>query len=83
MTTKQEAQDKIYAASKGCEAAEKEWRAATAALNGSISVNGYGIHHDRFQLRYKLLDAQKHIQEALRVIDGIDFPYDADYDLAD
>ncbi len=83
MATKQEAQDKINAAASGCEAAQKEWRSATAALDGSISVNGYGVHHDRHQLRYKLLDAQKHIQAALATLDKIDWPYNADYDLAE
>ena len=83
MMNKQEANDKISAASKGCEAAEKEWRAAVSVIGGSISVNGYGIHHDRFELSRKLLDAQKHIQESLKALDGIDWPSKADYDAAD
>ena len=83
MTTKQEAQRKIVKAAKGCEAAEKAWREVATAINGSISTNGYGVHHDSFQLRYKLLDAQKHIQEALKALDGIEWPNNADYDLAD
>ena len=83
MTTKQEAKDKINAASAGCEAAQAEWRAAAASLEGSISVNGYGVHYDRHQLRYKLLDAQKHILKALATLDSIDWPTNSDYDLAE
>jgi uncharacterized protein (DUF362 family) len=75
MTTKKEARDKIAAASKGCEAAQAEWRAAMGALEGPVSVNGYSVHHDRHQLRNKLLEAQRHIQEALTVLDGIDWSF--------
>lgn len=83
MTTKLEAKSKIVAASKGCEAAETEWRAAATAINGSISTNGYGVHHDRYQLRNKLLDAQEHIKKSLATLNSIDWPYEADYDLAE
>lgn len=40
MTTEQDARNKITAASKACGAAQEDWRAAVAALGGSISVNG-------------------------------------------
>lgn len=73
--------EKICAASDGCDAAVKEWHAATAILSGTISVNGFGVHHDRYELRYKLLAAQTHIQEALGLLDGIDWPNNADYDV--
>lgn len=83
MTNKQEAKDKIAAAANACEAAEKNWRAAVNVIGGSISVNGCGIHHDRFELQYKLLEAQKHIKESLKALEGIDWPSNADYDMAD
>ena len=83
MTSKHEAKNKISAASRGCEAAENEWRAAAAAINGSISTNGYGIHHDCYQLRNKLLDAQEHIKKALIELNNIDWPRNHDYDLAE
>jgi hypothetical protein len=57
MTTKQEAKAKVTAATKGCEAAEKAWQDAYTALSGSVSTNGYGIHHNRYELRDKLLQA--------------------------
>jgi hypothetical protein len=82
MSTQQDAKDKISAAASGCAAAEKEWRAAAADIGGSINTNGYGVHHDQHQLRYKLLDAQRHIQKALRLLDGIEWPRPADYDAA-
>ena len=83
MTSSQEAKDKINAASRGCEAAEKEWRSAAIAINGSISTNGYGIHHDRYELRNKLLNAQEHVKKALTELSNIDWPSEADYNLAD
>jgi len=83
MTTKNEAKEKINNAAKSCEKALDEWRAAAKALDGSISVNGYGIHHDRFELRYKLLAAQTNIQKALETLNNIDWPVNADYELAD
>ncbi|MDM8356574.1 hypothetical protein [Pandoraea communis] len=83
MTTKQQAKAKLNAAEKGCEAANKAWHAAYNALSGSVSTNGYGIHHNPYELRDKLLQAQARIQESLRALDGIDWPTNADYDLAD
>ena len=69
-------------ASKGCEAAETEWRAAATAINGSISTNGYGVHHDSAELRNKLRDAREHINKSLAILDDIDWPDTADYNLA-
>jgi hypothetical protein len=83
MTTKQEVKAKLNSATKGCEAAEKAWRDAYNALSGSVSTNGYGIHHNPYELRDKLLQAQAYIQESLRALDGVDWPTHADYDVAD
>lgn len=83
MTTKQEATAKLTAATKGCEAAEKAWQDAYTALSGSVSTNGYGIHHNRYELRDKLLQAQAHLQESLRALEGIDWPTNTEYDIAD
>lgn len=83
MTQKEYAKAKIRAAAKRCEVAEQSWRAAAHAINGSISTNGYGIHHDRFQLRHKLLEAQKHIEQSLATLTGIEWPIDSDYDTAE
>lgn len=82
MTSDQDAEDKITAASRGCEAAEKEWRAAATAINGYISTNGCGVHHDSFELRNKLLDAREHINKSLAILNDIDWPNTADYNLA-
>ncbi|MFM0091630.1 hypothetical protein PQR46_32530 [Paraburkholderia sediminicola] len=83
MTTKQETNAKLNAATKACEAAEKAWHDAYNALSGSVSTSGYGIHHNPYELRDKLLQAQACIQESLRALDGVDWPTNADYDTAD
>lgn len=82
MTAEKDAKAKLNAAAKGCEAAERAWRDAYNALSGSVSTNGYGIHHSAYELRDKLLQAQARIQESLRVLDGIDWPTNSDYDVA-
>ena len=83
MTTTQEAETKLKAAAKGCEAAEKAWRGAYNALSGSVSTNGNGIHRNPFELRDKLLQAQACIEKSLRDLNSIDWPTNADYDIAD
>ncbi|ALS68379.1 hypothetical protein [Pandoraea apista] len=83
MTTKQQAKAKLNAAEKGCDAAEKAWQAAYNALSGSVRKNGYGVHHNPYELRDKLLQAQARIQESLRALDGVNWPTSADYDLAE
>lgn len=83
MTTKEEAKAKLGAAAKGCEAAEKAWRDAYNSLSGSVSTNGYGIHHNPYELRDKLVQAQARIQESIRELDGIVWPTTADYEIAD
>lgn len=81
MSAKQEAQVKIAAAEERCEKVQAEWIAADKALGGSVGTNGYGIYRDRFELRGKLELARQHINEALKTMDGIDWPTNAEYDL--
>lgn len=83
MTAKQQAEDKINAAAKGCEEAVRAWQAAESAISGTISINGYGVHHDRDELRYKLLKAQEHIKTSLAALDRVEWPSNADYNAAD
>jgi hypothetical protein len=83
MATNREAKGKIAAAAKGCGAAETAWQHANAALAGSVRTNCYDVHHNRYELRDKLILAQAHIQEALRALDGIAWPTNADYDAAE
>lgn len=83
MTTKEQAQSKLSAAAKACEVAVQEWRAAVAALDGSVGMNGLGILHDRNQLRNKLWDAQQHIERSLAELGKVDWPTGRDYDLAE
>ena len=83
MTPKQIAQDKIQAAQQACHAAEQQWKDAANALAGSINTNGYGVHHDQYQLRDKLLDAQASCAKALAHLATINWPTEADYDTAD
>jgi hypothetical protein len=72
--------EKIAAAEKGCQKAQAAWTDASAALAGRVSVNGYGIYHDASELRRKLLSAQSSIQEAIRALDEVEWPTNADYD---
>lgn len=80
MVTKQEARIKIEAAEKGCAKVQASWSDAAAALAGRVSVNGYSIYHDPSDLRHKLLSAQASIQDALKELEGIEWPTHADYD---
>ena len=81
MPSKQDAQDKIAAAATACEKVQAEWVAADKALGGSVGTNGYGIYRDRTELRSKLALARGHIDEALKAMDAIDWPTNAEYDL--
>ena len=83
MTPKEKARQKIHVASSACERAEDAWRAAVKRLNGSISLNGYGVHHDRYELAGKLFDARHHIQVALDALNEIEWPTNEDYDNAE
>lgn len=80
MTTKQEARAKISAAEVACGEVQEKWKAATQALGGSMGVNGFGIYHNRFALKSKLLEAQARIGEALQALEAVDWPTNADYD---
>lgn len=81
MPTKQEAQSKIAAAEKACSEVLAEWVAADRALGGTVGTNGFGIYSVRYELRGKLELARQHINEALKALDGIDWPTSAEYDL--
>jgi hypothetical protein len=80
MSTKQEAEIKITKAEKMCADVHEASSAAVYALSRQASVNGYGIYHDRFLIRNKLQEAQGHIQQALKTLEEIEWPTDADYD---
>lgn len=71
---------KIAAAEKGCQKVQAAWADASTALAGSVRVNGYGIFHAPSELRGKLLSAQASIQNALKSMDAIKWPSNADYD---
>ena len=77
----QEVKDKVAAAERGCARVQIAWVAAHRALDGSVSVNGYGIYSDRFELRDKLTQARQTIDDALQAMDAIEWPTNADYDL--
>ncbi len=80
MTTKAEARAKIDAAARACDSAHKSWANAVQTLSGAISINGFGIFHDPQGVRAKFLTAKDQLQEALRALEGVDWPQDADYD---
>lgn len=75
-----QAKDKIAAASQACDEAHKSWSEAAQALAGNTSVNGYGIFHDRHEFRRKMESARTCINDALKALEGVDWPTDADYD---
>lgn len=77
-----DAKDKIDAASRACDEAHKSWAEAGNALAGTVSVNGYGIFHDRHEFRRKLESARSSLNDALKALEGVDWPTDADYDQA-
>lgn len=81
MSTKTEAKDCVDAAAAACDKAIAHWQAATAAINGNVSVNGFGIIHDRFAFRQKLNEAQARIAASFAALDAVtDWPSNADYD---
>ena len=45
------AKDRGDAAAAACDKAISHWQSATTALKGSVSVNGFGIIHDRSAFR--------------------------------
>lgn len=76
----QNPQEKINAASKGCDKVHTAWSSASAALSGTVNTNGYGIFHDPNAVRHKLLMAQKSIDSALLGLDEINWPSNSDYE---
>jgi hypothetical protein len=83
MTTQTEAKEKITAAELASDCAVGSWRAATASLDGNVGMNGYGILRDPSELRAKLLDARKHIDQGLLYLADVKWPTNADYDRAE
>ena len=83
MTEKKAAQTKVLRAERIGTEAIKEWRLAFRSLDGDVALNGYGIIRDPDELRAKLLDARKHIEDALQHLAGVQWPTNADYDRAE
>ncbi|MND21785.1 hypothetical protein D3C80_121550 [compost metagenome] len=81
---KTEALEMIRAAEKGCSKVHEAWSSAHEALHANVSINGYGVYHDKGErLRSMLQKAQSQIAIALAGLDGIRWPTDADYDDAE
>jgi hypothetical protein len=76
----QEAELKISTAEKLCTNVQNAFSAARASLSERVSVNGYGIYQNRFEIRAKLKDAQYYIETALKTLEEIDWPTNTDYD---
>lgn len=79
-TAHKEASDKVNNAAAACSAAQASWSAAANALAGTVGVNGYGIFRERFELRDKLASAREHLDAALKTLDQINWPTEAEYD---
>lgn len=78
---KTEVKNRIEAASVACEKAIAQWQAATAALNGNVRINGFGIIHDPSAFRQKLYEAQARIAASFEALDAVtDWPSGVDYD---
>jgi hypothetical protein len=71
---------RIASAEAGCKKASDAWAKASERLACGVPANGYGIYHERgAPLRRNLLAARDSINEALRFLDEVDWPTDADY----
>lgn len=81
MITKQNAKRKMGAAKQATSQALKARDDAHSTLGRGVAVNGYGIVRDPAELRSNLWDAHDQIKAALRALDNVDWPADADYDL--
>lgn len=81
METKPEAKRRVEAASVACDKALESWKKAVAALGGNVSVNGFGIIHDRSAFRQKLCEANASIAASLAALDAVtEWPSNVDYD---
>lgn len=83
MTEKTEAQTKVLKATRITTQAVEAWRLAFSALDGDVSLNGYGVIRDPDDLRVKLLRAQGHIENSLKYLAELKLPTNADYDRAE
>lgn len=81
MEAKTEAKARVDAASAACDKAIDYWKKGVAALGGNVSVNGFGIIHDRSAFRQKLYEANASIAASLAALDAVlDWPSNSDYD---
>lgn len=79
--TIEQAKGRVDAAAKACDKAVSQWQAAVSALGANVSVNGFGIIHDRYAFRQKLHEAQARIAASLAALDDVaDWPSNVDYD---
>jgi hypothetical protein len=75
------ANDRVASAQVACDKAVSHWQAAAAAINGDVSLNGYGIIRDRSAFRQKLHEAQARIAASLAALDEVEsWPSSVDYD---
>lgn len=79
-TAHQQAEHKIDKARAACTAVQKSWNAAAIALGRTVGTNGGGIYRDGSQLKGMMIEARQHIDAALKTLDQIDWPTNADYD---
>lgn len=80
MGSRQDAQERIAAAGTACNRALESWRQAHALLKPDVSVNGFGVIHDKSAFRQRLAQAKVEINAALAALEGVEWPSDADYD---
>lgn len=80
MSDKTEALARLRAAENGSGQVLDSMGAALAALGRNVSVNGMGVLRDFSAVRGQLLEARTQIDGALKLLDGIEQPLNADYD---
>lgn len=81
MSSKQEAQNRITAASKQSERVLATWSEASKCLSGPVLTNGYGIIQERGEpMRQQLLEAKQKIDQALSELAAVEWPTNRDYD---
>lgn len=78
--TKSLASEKINAAIKGCDEVHKHLILASDELKKNVSTNGFGIYHDRSEIRNIIVTSKTELEHALKNLEAIDWPSNNDYD---
>lgn len=78
--TKHQSRALVTSAEKGCDQVLAAWGEARDLLANTASCNGLGVFHRPADAQITLLTAQSRINDALKILAGIEWPTDSDYD---